>query len=114
MISLTKPRIGIFWSVQFANILMSRFFQSAVSALVGAMIGFGISQATVGAGVSRNDIRIDNLSALLSDEVQSRRDADNITNVRVDRIADILGKITDQNTQLITLIRTQNKLLLNP
>jgi methionine-rich copper-binding protein CopC len=82
-----------------------------LTATCSACIGFGVSQATQAKTINDTVKDVQTLRITINDEVQARRDADLLITKSLDRITSSIDKQTEQNTQLIMLIKVQNQML---
>ena len=93
--------------------------------VVGSCLGFGASEKLAVDSLSKtvivNSGRLDRLWERIDLEQKDRTDGDKARQIvdeesvkllvnRVDKIADMLARVIDQNNQLITLLKVQNSL----
>ena len=109
--------------------IFGKILAGAIIAIVAAMVGFGISQAGVGADVSRELNGINNkLNAMDTAIIRNAKDIEysherdlhqdsemenerKRTDSRVFSVASLMEQVVKQNTEFIQLLKVQNELL---
>ena len=78
--------------VETKNSVLKQVVTALIISLASGSLGYGFAASTIGSDVRILYVKVDNL------------------NNRVDKIADVLAKIMDQNILLTTIIRVQQQM----
>lgn len=84
---------------------------SAVKLILGASLGFGVSQMWIGAQVNKATQDITYLWQSSRDISARYKDDSDATNARINNLSGLAEKQIDLNRELVQLIRVQNELL---